>query len=470
MTLWIEWFSQVSALRMACSNVVTFGWMILTLMGFSTRPERVGVTSFVRVLGLKEAAYKSFLNFFHSKALNLNVLTNLWIGICFKLFTPLSEDGCPVLAGDGIKVAKEGRKMPAVKSLHQESNDNSKPEYIMGHSLQAICLLAKSICGTVFAVPLVSRIHEGIVVSNRDQRTIVDRMAELLKETVRVLGKPVIFVADNYYGNKKIAKALGEIQSFLVSRLRKNAVAEYPATQDSQRKRGRKKKYGEKVRLAGFFKKKSLFIQAASPVYGESGIRLSYYCIDLLWRPVGHLVRFVLVDHPNRGKIILMTTKLDLDPLRVIAVYGFRFKIEVTFKQALHTIGKYAYHFWMRDMVPIKRGSGNQYLHRKTIEYRNAVARKIGAYHSFIQLGCIAHGLLQHLAVNFSAEVWGNFRSWLRTMKKNQAPSELVVSYALRSSLPEFLVGIEKGHDIEKLIEKHGDSERVPGLLLTGSE
>ena len=34
--------------------------------------------------------------------------------------------------------------MPAVKLLHQQSNCSTKPEYIMGHSLQAIALLVNA--------------------------------------------------------------------------------------------------------------------------------------------------------------------------------------------------------------------------------------------------------------------------------------------------------------------------------------
>jgi hypothetical protein len=34
-----------------------------------------------------------------------------------------------------------GKKMPGVKLLHQQSESNTKPEYIMGHSLQAIGLV-----------------------------------------------------------------------------------------------------------------------------------------------------------------------------------------------------------------------------------------------------------------------------------------------------------------------------------------
>jgi hypothetical protein len=63
----------------------------------------------------------------------------------------------------------------------------------------------------------------------------------------------------------------------------------------------------------------------------------------------------------------------------MIDVYALRFKIEITFRQAIHTVGTFAYHFWMRDMTPIPRGSKNQHLHKRTPEYREAVVRKMDA-------------------------------------------------------------------------------------------
>ena len=169
---------------------------------------------------------------------------------------------------------------------------------------------------------------------------------------------------------------------------------------------------------------------------------IKYLSMDLLWRPVGQLVRFVFVDHPLRGRLILMTTDLTLSPLDVIAIYGYRFKIEVSFKQAIHTLGTYAYHFWMMAMTPRTRCSGNQYLHRKSENYRRLVRRKMDAYHRYVQLACIAQGILQHLSLNFRKQVWNDFiaRCWLRTMSPALPPSEAVVAHALRVTLPEYLM------------------------------
>ena len=67
--------------------------------------------------------------------------------------------------------------------------------------------------------------------------------------------------------------------------------------------------------------------------------------------------------------------------------------------------------------------------------------RKLRAYHVHVQLGCIAQGLLQHLAINHTAAVWQRFRSWLRTMNPAMPPSELIVASALRSSAAPFFQG-----------------------------
>jgi len=468
MTLWLEWFRCLLELRPACARAATFMWMSLALMGLSVRSDLAGVTSFVRAGWLVPQAYRLLLHMFHSPALALGTLTALWIHLALKLFNPLWEGDRLVCVADGLKVPKEGRKMPAVKKLHQESADNFKAEFFFGHSFQAVCLLVRGALGQLFSVPLASRIHEGLVFSNRDRRSLLDKLVELFLSISDVLDARVLLIADAYYASRKVVLPLLEQEHHLLTRVKSTTVAWHPAPRPTRRRPGRPRLYGDKVRLRDLWTQKSRFVTAPSPLYGENNVELSYYQIDLLWRPVGRLVRFVLVNHPLRGRLILMTTHISIDPLQVIAFYGYRFKIEVSFKQALRTLGTYAYHFWMRAMTPLSRRSGNQYLHMKTENYRRLVRRKMDAYHRYVQLGCIAQGLLQHLSLNFRKKVWAHFNSWMRTMNPSQPPSEAVVAQALRSSLPEFLVFSSDTHDLKKFIIENADLHRCRELQMAG--
>jgi hypothetical protein len=439
MELWRVWFEAVAPLRPACARGQTFCWMVLALMGLSIRTELAGVTSFVRVLGLAPSLYKPLLHLFHSSALKLDRLTDLWVRWCREALPVVTVGPYRVCLADGLKVPKEGRQMPAVKKLHQVSENNSKPPFIFGHSFQAISLLIRPAAGHVAAVPLAARIHEGVVWSNRDRRTLLDKLVLLFLPLAAALEAPVILVADAYYASRKIILPLLAAGHHLLTRVKKNCVAYQCAPKPTRRRRGRPRLYGKRVRLRELFADTAAFQSVPSPVYGDHGVTISYRCVDLLWKPVGRLVRFVLVDHPRRGSIMLMCTELTLDPLAILILYAYRYKIELGFRHALHVVGSYAYHFWMMAMTPIRRVSGNQYMHHRSEQYRQQVRRKLAAYHTHVQLGCIAQGLLQYLAISCTSTVWQLFRSWLRTMRPDCPPSELVVAYALRDSLPEFL-------------------------------
>jgi len=439
MRLWRLWFAAVAVLRPACARQLTYGWMVLVLLGLSLRLDRAGVTSFVRALGLAPHTYRRLLHLFHTPALDIDRLTTLWTRWCRAAFPACTVGPARVCIADGLKAAKEGRKMPAVKKLHQESTNNSKPPFIFGHSFQCLAFLARTAAGHAVAVPLAARICEGVVWSNRDQRTQLDRLVLLFLSVATTLESPVVLVADAYYASGKVIRPLLAAGHHLVTRARKNAVAYELPPPPPKPRRGRPTLYGTRVRLRDLLTDDASFTVVPSPVYGDTDTMIAYRCVDLLWRPVGHTVRFVLVRHPKLGTVILLSTDISMDPLDVLTLYSYRFKIELTFRHALHIVGSYAYHFWMKTMTPLRRVSGNQYMHRKSERYRQQVRRKLAAYHRYVQLGCIAQGLLQYLSLTAGPTVWQLFRSWLRTMHPERPPSELVVAHALRSSLSEFL-------------------------------
>ena len=459
MQLWIYWWNAIWLLRPGCSRLRTFLWFAACVAGLTVRTDLLGVTSIVRALGLQGRYYHRLLENFHSTGVRLDQMSALWAQVVLRLFrNPLRVNGRLVLVGDGIKVPKSGKKMPAVKLLHQESESNTKPEYIMGHSLQAVSVLVHA-GKSVLAVPLATRIHEGLVWSNRHKRTLLDKMLALL--AIVDIHEPFYFVADAYYASQKIINGLLEQDNHLVTRVRSNAVAYTRYEQHGPKKRGRPRLYGKKIVLRSQFNDEQAMEKAASPVYGENNVTLQYRVCDLLWRPVGRVVRFVVVIHPSRGRCLLMSTDTSLSAIEIIRLYGLRFKIEHGFKQAVRVVGTFSYHFWMKDMKPLRRKNGNQYLHRETADYRKAVKRKLNAYHLFIHAGVVSQGLLQYLSASCPRLVWASFGSWLRTIRPGIAPSELVVATALRHSLPEFLLSTAQTNILAKFIVDRQDPDRL---------
>jgi len=89
----------------------------------------------------------------------------------------------------------------------------------------------------------------------------------------------------------------------------------------------------------------------------------------------------------------------DFGTLEIIRLYGWRFKIEVSFKQAF-TRRAYAYHFWMQDMKPIgRRRPAASPPPAEAIAKRSA---QLAAYERHINWAA-RPGLLQYLAVTSAA-------------------------------------------------------------------
>ncbi len=456
MFLWSEWYQCVQVFQAACSRRRTFVMLVLVLAAFCIRPDCAGVTSFIRALFMDSGLYHRFLHFFnYSAALDLVVLTRLWHEWALARMPVLRVNGYTVYVADGLKIPKEGKKMPGVKKLHQSSQNNSKPPYIRGHSFQVLAMLVHTAKGHVAAIPIASRIHEGVVWFPGDRRSLLDKLASMFLSLISSLSGSALLVADAYYASQTVIRPLLEKGHQVLTRVRKNAVAYQAAPFAVPGRRGRPKKYGEKVYLRSYFENRKAFREAKSPVYDETDVTIEYRTAVLLWRPIGRLVRFVWVIHPDRGRMILMCTDLSIDALKLIEVYGYRFKIEVSFRSAVHTIGSYAYHFWMKEMKPRRRNQGDQYLHRESASYRRAVKRKLEAFHRYVQIGCIAQGLLQYLSLMYGNEVWSQFRGWMRTMKTDTPPSEMVVASALRSCLLDFLVNSPQDHKLKKILAEN---------------
>ena len=92
--------------------------------------------------------------------------------------------------------------------------------------------------------------------------------------------------------------------------------------------------------------------------------------------------------------------------------------------------------------------------------------KRLRIYHAHIQLGIVAQGLLQALAVLEPVAVWRNYGSWLRTVWVGVPPSERAVALALRNTLPQFLADTDKTAFLAKFVRKRIDLGRAEVLKL----
>jgi hypothetical protein len=124
-SLWGFWWSAILLLRPAFSHARTFMWFAVIVAGLTVGTDMLGVTSIIRALKLHPRCYDSLLKHFHSEGVRIDSLAALWGKVvALQLFADkqVRVGGRRVLVGDGIKIPKRGKKMPAVKLVHQESH------------------------------------------------------------------------------------------------------------------------------------------------------------------------------------------------------------------------------------------------------------------------------------------------------------------------------------------------------------
>ena len=451
----MELLGQVDRILLSLRGVFhrrrAFDWFVLVTWALMLRLDMAGVTSIVRCWGLAPKEYYNLLHFFHSEAFCVKDLCSAWMNQVMTHLDPVRINGSALVLADSIKVGKAGQRMPGVKLLHQESEDNSKPEFIMGHHLGAVAAVVAA-GRNVFALPVRLQIQEGLKRSPTDAQTLVSKMADLLVEllvpgTSQTLGATV--VADAYYASHALLGALLQHGIGYVGRIRSNTVAYLPPPERQKHTRGRPRERGDKVVLRDLFKKPEQFTWAEVELYGEVK-QLHYYTCDLLWHRM--FVRFVLTIYPDGKEFILITTQRLWSAEDIIRAYELRFKIEVTFKALVHVLFSFFYHFWMKAWPKTKEGDKSVYLHQKTPEFRRQVYRKIEAYERFVNIACIALGILQWLAIRCPLAIWDRFPVWMRTLPKHGCPTEHVVRLTLQHELHQNFLKSRSSTLLEKIL------------------
>jgi hypothetical protein len=384
-------------------------------------------------LNMEPCLYTTMLRFFRSTAFTVTALYNTLIRLVTAHLPMMELNGRIVLLADHIKVAKEGRKMPCIQKWHQESGNSGKPEYIEGHNFGIASMVSKQ-GERMRSIPVMAEIHE-----SKAQGTggsIIEKMANMMGKTAQTAGKGAIGVCDAYFFSKTMLDTAalyvdrnGKQLLHIVTRAKKNAAGFMPPdrAKPGSHRRGRPRMYGKKISLAACFRsRKQTFTDTVLTLYGTRQ-RVSYRCLDLLWKPVKRMVRFVLTEMNGR-RYILMSSDTGISPEDIIYLYSGRFKIEVMFDDLKNDLGGFRYHFWTKGLKKRKRGQAAEM--PKGGKDRELAEKAKRAIEVYVCLHIIGLGILSILGIKQSRLIWEHYGGWLRT-RRTVEPSLMVTKEVL---------------------------------------
>jgi len=452
------------------SRTRSFNWFVITIIGLMLCNDGIGVTSIIRELCLNPKYYESLLHFFRSRAWNIEEVTKRWTSIV-KENAPISNvNGMSILIGDGVKQAKEGKKMPGVKKLHQESENSSKAKYIFGHLFGVVSVLIGK-AEKQFALPLTATIQDGVNVIrkyNDDKSVSQSHVVQVINQAGNIakqLGSCIVLL-DRYFLSVPALKKLSEftneagqniLQIVTKAKITCRAYLDVPAYCG----KGRPRLTGASIKVKDLFTTEiDKFLTAEIYMYGKIQ-EVQYYCVDLLWgRKLYKKLRFVLVMAKNYKPTILVSTSFELSAITIIELYSYRYKIEIGFKTLKSVVYGFCYHFWSKHMPKLnhyKKEKNEQAIELIADESsKKNIVSALNAIEGFVLCACIACGILQMLSLKFSCIAEVSKTRWLRT-KTNNIVSEETVAYYLRKNFYRFIYKHRNLAIIQIIISKQHD-------------
>jgi hypothetical protein len=424
MTKYLESF--LMNLRPAFSRNATFISFVIIFAGLIMRNDSFGVSSIIRALLLPAHCYPNLLHFFHSTAWSTDSLFRCWLKWIIHENVAFLVDNRIVLIGDHTKTPKDGRRIPAVTALHQESESASKPSFFRGHEWGVIALLI-SLGSKFFASPLKAEIHND---SDMNGSRIV-RIVRMAASIVESTQWNAYLVLDAYFAVGSTFDAIKSqmMRIHVITRSKKSITAYVPAEKPDKKKRGRPKLYGPKLKLMELFDSwNSLFSVDRLAVYGKMEL-VKFLTLDLMWKPTKGMIRFFLFE-TSKGRIILMTSDLNMPHTSAMKLYCHRVSIEVLFDVLKNILGGLKYHFWSKYIIPVSRRpkKGKQSLPSSSNPEKTQKTKL--AIEKFVNIQIIILGFLQLLALKFPEQIFKISLCWLRT-SSSEIPSEFVTKLAV---------------------------------------
>jgi hypothetical protein len=464
MTFFIE--TMLESMRPAFSRSAAFAWFVAAFAGFAIRSDDLGVSSIVRALMLAPSCYPCLVHFFHSSAWTAEALLYHWWLFLAKTGAPLMILGRIVLMGDHTKVPKDGRKIPEVATLHQDSETSSKPSFFRGHHWGFVGLLMRAQL-RFFCAPLWAQIHTDSPEDSRATR-IVSQAAKI----ATAMGQRAYLVLDAFFSTGPVFMAAAKYdgqarpgsggQVHILTRAKKNIVAFLKPTPPKMKRRGRPRIYGKKLKLMTLFDKWTHKFDTAQAVVYQKNETIRFLTLDLFWKPVKGIVRFFLIE-TSRGRIILMTSDSTMQAMDALFLYCRRFSIETLFDSIKNILGGMRYHFWSRYLQPSSRRAYRKTKNIPISSQPEKTLNTLAAIEKFLAIQILVLGAIQLLAARFASKIHEEAHCWIRT-PCGEIPSAFVTRTALVNLIRKNLFILGKDLITRIILSKKSSNEKHAGF------
>jgi len=244
---------------------------------------------------------------------------------------------CLVL--DETIVEKTSTSMFGVAWQRNTHGGLCRGSHILGHYWLMLGVLL-CVCGRTLCFPLGFRLYRQKKRCPAQQyRTPCQLGLELLESLKWPQGPDIVrtVIADAGFADKKFLRWCAENGFVAIVRGRIDArVADFFVGHSPQR-RGRPRKYGDKICLRTYAKDDRNFKQSLYLYQNRTQVRIA--SVVGLHRCSGLPMRFVIVRCKDKPDVVIMSTDLSLTPREIVSLYADRFAIEMTFRELKQHFG-----------------------------------------------------------------------------------------------------------------------------------
>jgi hypothetical protein len=335
-----HWFSALatpldarSAPRLAC----------LFLGAILARGRRT-VTQWIRAAGLSA----EFRPCYTTVAAAGKRADGVAVRLIYEVLKPLLAGMSRVaLALDDTPTPRYGPHVQGAGVHHNPTPGPAGVPFVYGHVWVVLGLLAAHPTWGMIALPLLARLYvrkKDLPAIDKKHRPTFATKLELAvalmkwaKGWLDFVAAPLWVVADGAYAKAALLKPLIGMGVVVVSRLRRDA-ALWTVPVARAGARGRPRKYGtQRIALAKRAGQTRGWATETFELYGKATPK-KYKTFLATWRPVGGVIRVVLVDEP-KGWIAFFCTDPSATVADILGLVADRFSLETCFRDVKEVVG-----------------------------------------------------------------------------------------------------------------------------------